>query len=173
MVGPVELIVAAFNEEGKAKEALDTLKALAKEDIIMIVNAAVMTKDEKGKVSLKETEDVDSKRGALFGAIAGGLIGLLGGPAGVIIGAAAGAATGGVAANKIDMGFPNDTLKEIQATLTPGSSAILALIQHEWVDRVVEELDKAGASLFRQALKEEIAAQLEEGEGPAAEEAAE
>jgi len=130
----------------------------------MLVNAAVMTKDEKGKVTLKETQDVDAKHGALFGAVAGGLIGLLGGPAGVIVGAAAGAATGGVAANKIDMGFPDDTLKELQGTLTPGSSAILALIQHEWVDRVVEELDKFGASLFRQALKEELAAQLEVGE---------
>ena len=164
MVGPVELIVAAFQDEEKADQALKNLKQLAKEDVIMLVNAAVMTKDDKGKVTLKETQDVDAKRGALFGAIAGGLIGLLGGPAGVIVGAAAGAATGGVAANKIDMGFPDDTLKELQETLTPGSSAILALIQHEWVDRVVEELDKFGASLFRQALKEEIAAQLEDVE---------
>ena len=130
----------------------------------MLVNAAVMVKDEKGKVKMRETQDVDSKRGAIFGAIAGGLIGLLGGPAGVIVGAAAGAATGGLAANQIDMGFPDDTLKELQGVLTPGSSAILALIQHEWVDRVVEELEKHGASLFREALKEEIAAQLDEDE---------
>ena len=164
MIGPVELIIAAFQDEEKAKEALKNLKQLAKEDVINLVNAAVMTKDEKGKVSLKETQDVDAKRGALFGAIAGGLIGLIGGPAGVIVGAAAGAATGGVAANRIDMGFPDETLKELQETLTPGSSAILALIQHEWVDRVVEELDKFGAALFRQALKEEITSQLSEEE---------
>jgi uncharacterized membrane protein len=165
MIGPVELIVAAFKEEHKAEEVLKTLKGLEKEEIIFLVNAAVMTKNEKGKVSLKETQDVGAGKGALFGAIAGGLIGLLGGPAGVVVGAAAGAATGGVAANKIDMGFPNDTLKEIQATLTPGSSAILALIQHEWVDRVVEELEKYNASLFRQALKEEVVSQLSQGEG--------
>jgi len=162
MIGPVELIIAAFQDEAKAKEALKNLKELAKDDVIHLVNAAVMTKDEKGKVTLRETQDVDAKRGALFGAITGGLIGLVGGPAGVIVGAAAGAATGGVAANKIDMGFPDDTLKELQETLTPGSSAILALIQHEWVDRVVEELDKFGAAMFRQALKDEISSQLEE-----------
>jgi uncharacterized membrane protein len=164
MVGPVELIVAAFTDEAKAKQALEILKKLEKEDVIMLVNAAVMTKDEDGKVKLKETQDIDSKRGAVFGAIAGGLIGLLGGPAGVIVGAAAGAATGGVAASRIDMGFPDDTLKDIQEALTPGSSAILALIQHEWVDRVVEEMEKYGASLFREALKEEIVAQLEDNE---------
>ena len=100
----------------------------------------------------------------MFGAIAGGLIGLLGGPVGVIIGAAAGAATGGIAASKIDMGFPDDTLKELDDGLTPGSSAILALIQHQWVDTVVSKLEKTGAKLFRQALKEELAAQLVEDE---------
>jgi uncharacterized membrane protein len=80
----------------------------------------------------------------------------------VIIGAAAGAATGGVAASKIDMGFPDDTLKELRDTLKPDSSAILALIQHQWVDRVVDELDKYGATLFRQALKDEVVSQLAE-----------
>ena len=164
MIGPVELVVAAFNTEEKAGEVLESLKKLQKEQIIFLVNAAIMTKDEKGKVSMKETQDVGAGKGALFGAIAGGLLGLIGGPVGVVVGAAAGAATGGVAANRIDMGFPDDTLKELQETLTPCSSAIVALIQHEWVDRVVEELEKEQASLFRQVLKEEIVAQLEEEE---------
>ena len=164
MIGPVELIVAAFKEEDKAAEVLKTLKQLEKDQVIFLVNAAVMTKDEKGKTSIKETQDVGTGKGALFGAVAGGLVGLLGGPVGVIVGAAAGAATGGIAANKIDMGFPDDTLKELQETLTPGSSAILALIQHEWVDRVVEEMEKYGAALFRQSLKDELVAQLAEEE---------
>ena len=162
MIGPIELIVAAFGEESKAGEALESLRQLEKDETIALINAAVMVKDEKGKISIKETQDVRGGKGALFGAIAGGLIGLIGGPVGVIVGAAAGAATGGVAASKIDMGFPDDTLKEIQEVLKPGSSAILALIQHEWVDRVVEELEKHQANLFRQALKEELSAQLEE-----------
>jgi uncharacterized membrane protein len=162
MIGPVELVVAAFTNEEKAEEVLKSLKNLQKEKVIFLVNAAVMTKDDKGKVSMKETQDVGAGKGAIFGAIAGGLVGLIGGPVGVVVGAAAGAATGGVAANRIDMGFPDDTLKELQETLTPGSSAIVALIQHEWVDRVVEELEKEQASLFRQSLKEEIVAQLEE-----------
>jgi uncharacterized membrane protein len=164
MIGPIELIVAAFSDESKAAAVLKDLKTLEKDGVILLVNAAVMVKDEKGKVSIKETEDISGGKGALFGAIAGGLIGLLGGPVGVIIGAAAGAATGGVAASKIDMGFPNDTLKELDDSLTPGSSAILALIQHQWVDTVVSELEKAGAKLFRQSIKEELASQLVEDE---------
>jgi uncharacterized membrane protein len=164
MVGPIELIVAAFNDTAQAGEVLRELKALQKEEIIRLLNAAVMVKDADGQVSIKETEDVSAGKGALAGAIVGGLVGLLGGPVGVVIGAAAGAATGGVAAHKIDMGFPDDTLDELKDTLKPNSSAILALIQHQWVDRVVAELEKTGATLFRQALKDELAAQLTSGE---------
>jgi uncharacterized membrane protein len=167
MVGPIELIVAAFNDEAKAGLVLKDLRGLEKDGVILLVNAAIMVKDDQGKISVKETEDISSGKGALFGAIAGGLIGLLGGPVGVIIGAAAGAATGGVAANKIDMGFPDDMLKELESSLSPGSSAILALIQHQWVDAVVSELEKTGAKLFRQALKDELTSQLAQGEAEA------
>ena len=164
MIGPIELIVAAFNDPAKAGEVLEAMKDLQKEEIFRLLNAAIMVKDRDGKVSIKETEDVGAGKGALAGAIVGGLIGLLGGPVGVVVGAAAGAATGGVAAHKIDMGFPDDTLEELKESLTPNSSAILALIQHQWVDRVVEEMEKAGATLFRQALKDDLAAQLASGE---------
>jgi len=160
MIGPIELIVAAFNEEHKANEVLKEIKIIEKDQVIILINAAVLVKDEKGRISVKETEDVSGGKGALFGAITGGLIGLIGGPVGVIVGAAAGAATGGISASKIDMGFPDEILKEMKEVLQPGSSAILALIQHEWVDRLVEELEKSEATLFRQALKEELSAQL-------------
>lgn len=161
MTGPVEFIVAAFPEESKAEDILKKLKQMDRDGSIQILNAAVLKKNKDGKVRVKETEDVDSRRGALFGAIAGGIVGLLGGPAGVLVGAAAGAATGGVAANVIDMGFDNQMLKEIQESLSPGSSAILALIEHEWVDQVVSILENFQAQLMRQAIKGEIVSQLE------------
>jgi uncharacterized membrane protein len=160
MVGPVELIVAAFHDEEKASEVLKHLRILEKEDFILIANAAILKKDINGKVSLEETEDIHPGKGAVFGAIAGGLIGLLGGPLGVVVGATVGAATGGLAAGKIDMGFPDETLKELQETLKPNTSAILALIQYQWVDRVLVELDNYEATLFRQSLKDELATQL-------------
>lgn len=164
MIGPIELVVAAFNEQGKAKEVLAQLEDLQKQEILFLVNAAVMVKDEDGKVRLKETQDVSGGKGAAFGAVIGGVVGLLGGPLGVALGASVGAAAGGLAAKKIDMGFPDDTLAELSESLKPNSSAIVALIQHQWVDQVVKELEKQNAALFRQALKEEISAQLEAGD---------
>jgi uncharacterized membrane protein len=168
---PVTLLVKAFSEEKQADEVLKSLKRLDRQGIFNIVNAAVLVRHENGRTSLRETEDVRAGRGALFGALAGGLIGLLGGPAGVIVGAAAGAATGSVAASAIDMGFADQYLKDIQEGLKPGTSAIIALVEHEWVERVIQELDQLEGQLFRQEIKAEIAAQLEateskgEGEG--------
>jgi len=157
----LELVVAAFEDEKQAGEALDQLKKLEKEQMIQICNAAVLSKNAKGKFLIRETEDVDERHGAAFGAITGGLIGLLGGPAGAIVGAAAGAAAGGLAAGKMDMGFDNDFLHQFSQDLQPGSSAIIALVRHEWMERMVEALEALKADIFHQALTEDISEQIQ------------
>ena len=90
MTAPVTLFVKAFNDEDQADVVLKALKKLDRQKVFNILNAAVLVRDKKGRTKMKETQDIDAKRGSLFGAIAGGLLGLLGGPAGVIVGAAAG-----------------------------------------------------------------------------------
>ena len=162
MSAPVTLFVKAFADEDRADAVLKALRRLDRQKVFNILNAAVLVRDEKGRARMKETQNIDAKRGALFGAVAGGLLGLLGGPAGVIVGAAAGAATGSAAAHVIDMGFSDRYLREIQEELPPGSSAIIALVEHEWVARVEEELDKFDGRLLREALKADIAAQLDQ-----------
>jgi uncharacterized membrane protein/sporulation protein YlmC with PRC-barrel domain len=159
----IELIMLIFSETERAGEALARLKKLVKKSEVTILNAAVLVKDTASKLSFKEIEDIDTKHGALFGAIAGGLIGLVGGPVGMVVGAAAGAATGGIAANKIDMGFPDDYLKKLQAGLEPGSSSLLILVERKWVDQVTEAMADYGGQLMRQALTDDTVARLTTG----------
>ncbi len=168
-----ELIILVFQEMGKAKESLDFLKELRMEKKIgPIHNAAVLVMDEAGKASLKETQDVDPRQGTLFGAITGGLIGLIGGPVGMVVGAAAGAVTGRAAAGRIDMGFSNKYLTDVEKQLEPGSSALIALVEHEWSGDVAEALTHLGGQLFRQALTDEIVNEIaDEVEGDASEDA--
>ncbi len=78
---------------------------------------------------------------------------MFGGVPGVIVGAAAGAGTGGVAAHLIDLGFPKESLRELQDSLQPGSSAIVLLIEPTWIDRVVKEMKDFGGQLFRHTLE--------------------
>lgn len=169
MAGPYELIVAAFKDETKADQALKHLRSLAKKDVLDVVNAAVLVKDEQGRVSQRETEDLHPGQGAVFGALVGGLVGLLGGPLGVALGAAAGAATGGIAAQRLDMGFSNAALAELQSGLQPGSSALLAIVEHRWVVKVAQALEAYEAKLYRQSLIKEIAEQIKQDADESAE----
>jgi uncharacterized membrane protein len=155
MSSPIELLVAAFDGEHSAETALTQLREMQKDGVVSIVNAAVLVKTSSGQAHIKETEDVRAPAGAVFGAIVGGLMGLIGGPAGAIVGAAAGAAAGGVAAHKIDMGFTNTNLEQMQALLPAGSSAIIAMVTLDWVERVSRALEALNARLLHQSLTEE------------------
>lgn len=60
---PVQLIVAAFPDEKTAGEALKALKQARREKLIGIQNAAVLRKDEKGKLHIQETADMGAGKG--------------------------------------------------------------------------------------------------------------
>lgn len=159
---PVQLIVAAFQEEKAANEALKVLKQAKRERLIGIQNAAVLRKDEKGKLHIKETADMGGGKGAALGGVAGAAIGILAGPA-LLVPAAVGALVGGLAAKLRDSGFSDERLKTIGDSLEPGSSAIIAVVEHKWVAQVEKELAEAGADMFTEALGADIAEQLEAG----------
>ena len=159
---PVELIVAAFQDEGGAEAALQELKAAKKEGLIRIDNAAILKKDPDGKVHIKEAKDMGGGKGAVIGGVVGGIVGLIAGPAAIAT-AAVGAAIGGLAAKLSDGGFRDDRLQTIAASLKPGSSAIVALIEHEWVDEMEQIMREQGADAMTAAVSADIAKQLEEG----------
>lgn len=152
MTSPLELIIAVYDEPRRAREVLGDLRRVTEDNDMELKNAAVLVKDANGRVQLDETEDVKPGRGALFGAITGALVGLLAGPAGAVAGALAGAATGGITAAVVDMGFSDDQLADLRASLPANSSALVALIEHRWVARLAEELENRQGKLFRHEL---------------------
>jgi len=160
---PVQLIVAAFKDEKSAGEALKALKEASRQKLIRIENAAVLTKDAKGKLHIKETHDMGGGKGAALGGVAGGAIGLIAGAA-LAAPIAVGALIGGLAAKMRDSGFSDARLKKLGEGLTPGSSAIVAVVEHTWVDTVQKAMAEAGADMVTEALKADVAAQLEAGQ---------
>jgi uncharacterized membrane protein len=159
---PVQLIIAAFRDEDAASQALKTLKQAKKDGLIRIKDAAVIRKDEKGKLRIKETADVGGGKGAAFGGVVGAAIGLVAGPL-LVVPAAVGALIGGLTAKLVDTGFSDERLKQIGEALEPGSSAIIAVVEHKWVEEVRREMENAGADLMTEAIKTDIAEQLEAG----------
>lgn len=160
---PIQLIVAAFQDEHAADEALSKLKAARKKKLVDIQDAAVIRRDDHNKLHISETADPGGGRGAAAGGVIGALIGLIAGPPGVVVGAAAGALVGGVAAKVIDSGIPDDRLKKIGEGLQPGTSAIVAIIEHVWVEDVEKHLTEAGADVLTESLRADLAEQLQEG----------
>ena len=156
-----EMIVVAFENENDADQVLNSLKGMESMDIVDLKNAAVIVRDSSGEVKIKETSDFDTKQGALGGAAAGAVLGLLGG--GFLRGAILGAAGGAAAGKFIDLGLDDDFLKAVGDKLGPNSSAIVALVDFEQVDRAMQELDKfEGGRIMRHTLSDDVYAKLSE-----------
>jgi uncharacterized membrane protein len=159
---PIQLIVAAYKDEKAAGEALKALKQAQKEKLIKIENAAVLHKDAKGKLHIKETADMGGKKGAALGGVAGAAIGAIAGAA-LVVPVAVGALIGGLTAKLRDSGFEDARLQQIGEGLKPGSSAIVAVVEHIWVDQVKKAMAEAEADVFTAALSSDISEQLDAG----------
>ena len=81
------------------------------------------------------------------------------GPIGWVAGA--GALVGGIAARR-DSGF-NERLERLGEALTPGTSAIVAVVEHTWVAELEAELREANADVTTEEIAADIAAHLEAG----------
>jgi uncharacterized membrane protein len=159
---PVQLIVVAYKNEKAADEALKSLKQAAKKKLIKIENAAVLRKDQKGKVHIKETADMGGKKGAALGGVAGAAIGAIAGAA-LAAPLAVGALIGGLTAKLRDSGFSDERLKKLGESLKPGSSAIVAVVEHIWVDQVKAALAQEETDMFVESLSADISEQLDAG----------
>lgn len=159
---PIQVVIAAFEEEKAADEVLQELKQAKWAGLIGIQNAAVLRRDQKNKLHIKETGDWGGGKGAAAGGALGATVGLLLGP-GALLAGAAGALIGGLAAKLRDSGFSDARLKTVGESLKPGTSAIIAIIEHKWVDELEKAMAEAGADVFTEAIAADIAQQLDAG----------
>ncbi len=146
-VHPIHMVVAYFEDEEAAKEALNALQDAHKKEAFPLDGAALVYRDEEGKAHLKEVGDVHAREGAIAGALIGGALGLLFGPLGVIGGGAIGAYYGSIAAETMDGGVPDEALAEIAAMLPANSSAVVALTSEERANDVEALLSSQGGQV--------------------------
>jgi uncharacterized membrane protein len=161
----IELIAKVFDDTDQAYDALEFVEDLHRRKTLKVLNAAVLVKDEDGTTLLKDTRDIEPKKGRILGAVTGGLIGLVGGPAGVVVGALVGAGAGGLAARKLDFGFSDEFLENLQEHLQPGRSALVVLVEDEWKVSLSESLKDDKGVIVQQTLSDELVKQLLEAGG--------
>ena len=128
------LTVWRFDSPGGADEASETLQELARQELVVLHDAATVSW-ERGKKKPR-TRQLASTTGA--GALGGTFWGLLFGmiffmP---LLGAAIGAATGALAGSLNDVGIDDSFVNKVRDQVTPGTSALFVLSSDAVIDRV-------------------------------------
>lgn len=156
-----DVLVAAFPNEEGGKQALHRLQDARKAGFIDFKDAAVLMRDAQShKLQISETADKGFGKGAAIGGVAGAAVGILAGPVGwATLG---GAAVGGLAAKLKDGGFKDERLRQIGEKIPPGSSAMVAVVDHPRLQEVEKMLKEAGAEVATEMVGEEVARQLDE-----------
>lgn len=153
-----DLVVVAYDNEHKAEEVRLTLAKLQQDYLIDLEDAVVVVKRQDGKVKLKQAVDLPVA-GAVSGSFWGLLIGLL--FLNPLMGAAAGAAGGAIGGALTDVGINDDFMRQLGATLQPGSSALFVLFSKVTADKVLPEISKYGGTVIRTSLSQDDEAALQ------------
>jgi uncharacterized membrane protein len=143
-----KVLVAVFDSEGKARAALAALEALADADTVRVNASAIVSKSPGGAITVNRTEEPIPE--STLGATAVGvLIGMLAGGVGLAVGATAGLVVGGIADTfylEVGRGF----LADVERTLAPGKTALVAQIYEEDGEAVNRLIAENGGVAFRQ-----------------------
>jgi uncharacterized membrane protein len=129
------VLLAVFDREYEATQAMDQLRQMARDRIIELQDAATMRRDPEGKVHVKDIGDPTGARCSAAGAIAGGVVGLIFPPSN-LAGATVDAAAGGIYGHFRDKGFSNQDLEKAGEELRPGQSALIAVARDRFVDEI-------------------------------------
>jgi uncharacterized membrane protein len=152
------LVVIGYENPFTAEEVRLKLRKLQREYLLDIEDAVVAVKDPSGKVKLNQAVNLTAA-GALSGGFWGSLIGLI--FLNPLLGLAVGAASGAVSGALADIGIDDNFMKELAATLKPGSSALFVLVRKATPDKVLEELAGTGGTVLRTSLSHEDEARLQ------------
>jgi uncharacterized membrane protein len=154
------LTVWKFDTAGGARGALHVLERLQKEELIQIVDAAVVTWPEGRKKP--KTEQLRNLAGA--GALGGSFWGLLFGLLFFIplLGLAIGAAMGALSGSMADVGIDDSFIKKVRDEITEGTSALFVMSGTVVPDKVLGEFKGTGAHLVSTNLSAEQEARLRE-----------
>jgi uncharacterized membrane protein len=146
------LVVVGYDDPDKAEEVCLKLRTLQSEYLLDLADAVVAVKDEKGKVKLHQSANL-----AADGAVSCGFLGSLAGL--IFLNATAGATSGALT----DVGVNEHFMKELSATLSPGSSTLFVLLRRRTPERerVLEELKGTGGRILKTSLSHEDEAKLQ------------
>ncbi len=137
-IGPLEFVVIGCKGHQFTREIVPELNSIQDKGLIRVVDLFFVRKDVNGTVTVLEVNDLNDEELAAFDPIKDDLMGLL---------------------------TPEDIVL-LTETIPPDTSAVIVLLEHAWLVKLTEGLNRAGAVLLAggmvpQASMEQLEAELE------------
>ena len=137
-MGPLEFVVIGCKGHQFTREIVPELNSIQEKGLIRVVDLFFVRKDVNGTVTVLEVNDLNDEELAAFDPIKEDLMGLL---------------------------TPEDIVL-LTGTIPVDTSAVIVLLEHAWLVKLTEGLDRAGAVLLAggmvpQASMEQLEAELE------------
>jgi uncharacterized membrane protein len=141
-LGPLEFIVIGCKGHTFNREILPELNSIQQKGLIRVVDLSFVRKDSNGTVSVLEVHDLNEEELALFDPIKEDLMGFL---------------------------TPED-IASLTAVIPPDTSAVIVLLEHTWLVKLSEGLNRANAVLLAGGMVPPAAVEQLEAELKAAQE---
>ena len=172
--GGYTLFVADFSDADDAWRAYEALKSAEDGRSVEIEGVLVVKREADGTLEVQRATDHSTRRGLRWGLVGGVALGVLFPPS--VLGSAAVLGATGAAAGKVRQRHHHHDLEaELQDSIAPGHSGILALVSDPGVVEIRRALELAEAIVERavdkvaaedmKAAAEEAEAQVERDEG--------
>jgi uncharacterized membrane protein len=152
---PMFLYVGEYDSVEDAKADLEEIKELHREYVVGTYDAAVLTKNEDGKVEVVDKIEKPTQHGGWAGLAVGAAIGLIFPPS-ILVSGLVGAGAGALIGHLRD-GMSNSDLKEV-GELLDESEAALIVVGEATIERGVDEALKRA----KKEIKKEIRADAKE-----------
>ena len=138
---PVDLYIATYPDPDAARGDWDTIKQLAKDDVIKVDGLVLVSRRGDGKIQVDD-DFHETAKGAVWGAVGGAVVGLIFPPA-LLASAAVGAGIGAGAGALVSHAQKDEIKADVDDTLPPNSSGIVAMFEEQWEDDIDKALSSA------------------------------
>ena len=139
---PVDLYIATYPDPDAARGDWETLKQLAKDDLIKVDGLILVSRRSDGKIHVDD-DFHETAKGAKWGAVGGAVVGLIFPPA-LLASAAVGAGIGAGAGALVSHAQKQEIKADVDETLPVNSSGIVAIFEEQWADDIDKALANAG-----------------------------
>lgn len=134
----MQLMMIGFDTREDGETAFEALDDARHDDEILLDDLALVYRNDRGRVKVKQTNDAGLGKGLVRGGVLGLLVGVIA-PVGAVAATVVGGALGAIV-TAFDEGVDNGMMKALGKTLETRESVVLCLGEQTQIDLLAKEL---------------------------------